>query len=158
MTFIDFLSTFSSVTRLNILYVCGSGAVGSGCCDYQGVMNALLMSSEQLDSASLGRMTATVCRPPHPTPPLTDTLTFTSTEVFFSQRSSSSSFTHAGVNAQVHPYICYSTPLLPQPSYYATATLHVLFINDRGRELGRLATRGEQNWCGSEGGGRQEII
>lgn len=49
-TFIDFLSTFSEVTRLNILYVCGGGAVGSGSCDYPSVMNALLMRSEQLDS------------------------------------------------------------------------------------------------------------
>lgn len=78
LTFMDFLSTFfffTSGTELNILLVCGGGAAGSGCCDYQTVMNALLMRSEQLGSASasMGRMTATV----HLTPPSPiDTMTF----------------------------------------------------------------------------------
>lgn len=119
------LSVHSTKYSLSVL----SGAVRSGCCDYQSVMNALLMCPEQLDSASvsLGGMTATVGS-------LTETLTFTSTGVFFSRlyRSSLSSFTHAGANVQVHPYICYLTLRLPQPSYYAQAALHVLFINDRG--------------------------
>lgn len=69
------LSVHSTKYSLCVL----SGAVRSGCCDYQSVMNALLMCPEQLDSASVsfGKMTATVSSP-------TDTLTFTSTGEFFS--------------------------------------------------------------------------
>lgn len=39
---------------------------------------------------------------------------------------------HEQVRTRIH-----TTPvLMPRLNYYAAATLHVLFINDRGRELG----------------------
>lgn len=115
--------------------MCGGGAAGSGCCDYQTVMNALLMRSEQLGSASasVGRMTATVrLTPPHPDrhpdllrPP----------GCFFPlvYDALHPPLSHEQVRVRIH-----TTPvLMPRPNYYAaTATLHVLFINDRGRELG----------------------
>lgn len=65
LMFIHFLFTFSSVTNSKSSRVqewSGGGHAALG------VMNALLMGSEQLGSAgvSAGRMTATVHRPPNP--------------------------------------------------------------------------------------------
>lgn len=107
--FVHFFFIFTSGAKLNILLVCGGGAAGSGRCDYQTVMNALLMRSEQLGSASasVGRMTATVrLTPPNPQLDRHHDLLRPPGCFFFSRpwRSSSSSFTRAGANA--HPYDC----------------------------------------------------